>query len=68
MKIKIETMDETVISISLSFRPNSELAPEMILDLINSVAQSNSVFSITESLIRTVATITNQSQRMINKE
>lgn len=56
--IKIEIGNDESKPIGLSFRPVSQLAPEMILDLIESVSQSNSLYSVTDRLIITATTIT----------
>lgn len=55
--IKIEIENDSSKPIGLSFRPVNELAAEMILDLLDSVSQSNSVYSVTDRLIITVTII-----------
>lgn len=55
--IKIEVANDNSRPIGLHYRPVNQLSAEMILDLLNSVSQSNSLYSVTDLLIITVQII-----------
>lgn len=55
--VKIEAENDSCKAIGSSYRPINQLSAQMILDLLDSVSQSNSVFSVSDRLIITATII-----------
>lgn len=56
--IKIECENDSSKPMGLSYRTVVTVSGEMILDLLNSVSQSNAIFSVTDTLLISVTRIT----------